>query len=318
MAKWSAETQNALLTAILGRFSEPSSTSLNPACVTESTLYRLLGELSPSVLRSGGSKAAILDWLLQVGLLSRVPVEYQDGESARRTRFYAFDTRKGVSSSPTPFEMLQAYDPDGVICYFSAIAFYALSTQTVVHHHVATLKDAAQVDASHVARTEASAARGPLRRAERNPLGTSLFAYGGVPYYQTSRLRRLIPGVKLRYIGPTAVIRITTLEQTLLDTLHRPLNCGGPSVVFEAWEQALPSLSEMRLIEHLDAMNHPQTIQRVGCILANLNYEPGPKLAAVLDNCVRKLDPADESQYRQLLPGVKYENLRMPWLCYGP
>jgi predicted transcriptional regulator of viral defense system len=32
------------------------------------------------------------------------------------------------------------------------------------------------------------------------------------------------------------MVRITTLEQTLLDTLHRPLSCGGPPIVIEAWE----------------------------------------------------------------------------------
>jgi predicted transcriptional regulator of viral defense system len=145
-----------------------------------------------------------------------------------------------------------------------------------------------------------------------------LFSYDGIPFYKTSRDKRLLPGAQLRYIGPTAVIRITNLEQTLLDTLHRPLACGGPSVVFEAWEQGLKRVDEERLAQYLLSMDHRPVVQRLGYILEDFDYKPRAKLQSVLDQYLSQLNPADSSLCQQLFPGVEYNNLRHPWLVYGP
>src|SRR5207237_3233319 len=45
----------------------------------------------------------------------------------------------------------------------------------------------------------------------------------------TRRSARLVLGVQSRDYGPRTRIRITTLEQTLLDTLSKPFHCGGRS-----------------------------------------------------------------------------------------
>lgn len=132
------------------------------------------------------------------------------------------------------------------------------------------------------------------------------------------REARLLPGTQLRYIGPRTIIRITDLEQTLLDTLHRPLTCGGPAVVFEAWDQGIERLQEDRLADYLASMEHRPTAQRLGYMLADLDYKPGDKLAAVLNRYLSQLDATDPSVYQQLFPGVKYSSLRRPWLVYGP
>ena len=50
----------------------------------------------------------------------------------------------------------------------------------------------------------------------------------------------------MRAYGPRAQIRITTLEQTLLDSLYKPFLCGGPEVVFEAWQDAVDRLDRMQ------------------------------------------------------------------------
>ncbi|MFT3882954.1 MAG: hypothetical protein QM703_25270 [Gemmatales bacterium] len=72
-----------------------------------------------------------------------------------------------------------------------------------------------------------------------NLLGEWLFTYKGLRYYKTTKENRLVPGIQTRFLNPTSIVRITSLEQTLLDTLHRPLSCGGPAVVMEAWEQGI-------------------------------------------------------------------------------
>jgi hypothetical protein len=43
----------------------------------------------------------------------------------------------------------------------------------------------------------------------------------------------------MRVVSPRTWLRITTLEQTLLDTLLQPLRCVGEAVVLEAWENGV-------------------------------------------------------------------------------
>ncbi len=154
----------------------------------------------------------------------------------------------------------------------------------------------------------------PRHRTPRNPLGTALFGYGGLPYYKTSRETRLLRGSQLRYIAPTAIIRITDLEQTLLDTLQRPLHCGGPAVVFEAWDQGIKKLPEDRLAHYLASMQHRPTAQRLGYMFTSFDYKPGDELTAVLNQYRSQLDAKDPSVYQQLFPGMRYDTLLRPWL----
>jgi predicted transcriptional regulator of viral defense system len=108
------------------------------------------------------------------------------------------------------------------------------------------------------------------------------------------------------------------MEQTLLDTLHRPLSCGGPSVVFEAWDQGLRRMNEDRLADYLVSMDNRPIAQRLGYILHDLDYEPGSKLRSAIQRYLSQLDSADSSMHVQLFPGLEYSNLRHPWLVYGP
>ena len=211
---------------------------------------------------------------------------------------------------------MQAADANGVICYFTAVAFHSLTTQPPAHHHIATLINPRSKTAAVPPKTT-EAAPGPPRK-EPDPLGEWLFTYRGLRYYQTSRERRLVPGVQTRFLGPETLVRITTLEQTLLDTLHRPLSCGGPAVVMEAWEQGIGRANEARLANHLQAMDHLPTAQRLGYVLERIGHKPGPELSGVLEGYLSQLDPDDPAAPQQLFPGVRYEHLEYPWLIYGP
>ena len=318
MPNHSPDWHEAFLAKLVKRLSVEPSPALNPQCLSELTLSEVLHDLESEGFRFPVryTKVRILAWLRETGLLAVIPVDHAQEKSTTRTRFYSFDVAKNPSSHTGPLELLQAYHSDGVICYFTAIASHSLSTQQPVHHHIA-IPHIATPTKNYVGSTVPKSTK-RLAATSRNPLGTLLFTYDGTPFYKTSREKRFLPGVQSRYIGPTAVIRITNLEQTLLDTLHRPLACGGPAVVFEAWDQGLKRMNEERLADYLVSMDHRPVAQRLGYILDDLDYKPRSRLRSVLDHYLSQLDPADSSVYQQLFPGVKYGNLSHPWLVYGP
>jgi hypothetical protein len=316
MLHHSPDWQKAFLAKLVKRLSVEPSTALNSRCLSEQTLYGVLDELEGQDFRLQHPKSRIIAWLQETGLLAVIPVT-QAKPGTRTTRFYSLDIAQSPSSHVSPLELLQACQSDGVICYFTAVAFHSLSTQQPVHHHVAIPIIPAIPTESDAKPTAPKVTRRQPARP-RNPLGTHLFNYDGVPFYKTSREKRLLPGVQSRYIGPTTVIRITNLEQTLVDALHRPLHCGGPAVVFEAWGQGLKRMNEDRLADYLTSMDYRPIAQRLGYVLDDLDYKPRPKLRSVLDQYLSQLDPADSAMHQQLFPGIEYHNLRLPWLVYGP
>jgi hypothetical protein len=213
--------------------------------------------------------------------------------------------------------------PAGVVSYFSAVAFHALTTQLVGHHHVAELQRQGPGPKSPrsadelVERPEPSATVG-----SRQPrgLGKLLFRSRGVPFYSSRRSARLVPGVQMRDHGPRAQVRITTLEQTLLDTLYKPFYCGGPEVVFEAWQEGVAArrIDEERLVAYLRAMNYPATTRRLAVMLELAGGVPGAELRRFLDDCRAAIDRGRPHARISLLPGVEYENLNEPWLVNTP
>ncbi len=314
MANTSPDWREVFLSRLTKRLSVEPSIALNPRCLSELTLRAVFDELATDG-RPLRHKRQITSWLQQIGLLASIPVDYGREKPVARTRFYSFDVARSPSSHASHLELLQAYAPEGTICYFTAIAFHALSTQPPVHHHIAIPTEGYVMSALPEVTKQRHRA---CRSTPRNPLGRTLFSYGGLPYYKTSRETRLLRGAQLRYLGPTAIIRITDLEQTLLDSLHRPLHCGGPAVVFEAWDQGIRRLHEDRMADYLAGMEHRPTAQRLGYMFADFDYKPGAELTAVLNRYLSQLDAADPDAYQQLFPGMRYTSLRKPWLVYGP
>lgn len=311
-----SERHDAFIAALTDRLSQEPSITLNPHCLSESTIYRLFDEITPKGGKPESSKSLTMAWLHEIGLLTPIVMDdYPDGPT-RGTRFYRLDLSRKARSQPSPLELLQAFDADGVICYFTAVAFHSLTTQPPAYHHIAALVNPRSRTAATSPKTT-EGTPGPPRK-EPDPLGKWLFTYRGLRYYQTSRERELVPGVQTRFLGPETLVRITTLEQTLLDTLHRPLSCGGPAVVVEAWEQGIGRANEARLASHLQAMNHLPIAQRLGYILEQIDHKPGPELSGVLQGYLLQLNPDDPAAPQQLFPGVHYEHLAHPWLVYGP
>src|SRR3989339_1455757 len=166
----SPEWCDAFLTALVNRLSVDLSTAENPRCLSRHTLNRLLNSLESDTFRLRFSHRAIYEWLLHIGLLAPIPVEYGGTKPTLRTTFFRLDISTRRDENLSPLELLQAYDAEGVICYFSAIAFHSLSSQPPVHHHIGIPSSATREQRPPTPRKSASSTP-----RESNPLGTRLF-----------------------------------------------------------------------------------------------------------------------------------------------
>ncbi len=145
------------------------------------------------------------------------------------------------------------------------------------------------------------------------PMGTLLFHQDGIPYYVSKRDHQLVPGIQTVTVSPHFMVRVTTLEQTLLDTLHRPWSCGGPTVVFEAWEQGAPRMDESRMGAYLQRVASSDLYRRVGYMLEQQAH-------AITDACLAKgIHDAKASFAAKpappipLLPHVPQQDLNRDW-----
>ncbi|MCI0465081.1 MAG: hypothetical protein L0Z62_49805 [Gemmataceae bacterium] len=301
------------------KLAAPTSAWPTVRCWIEPALDRIFKqvreELAAEGMAIGLAHRALLDWVCRLGLASAVPVE---GAS-----IYLLEIGASAAAEVDPLELLMASKPSGVVSYFSAVALHALTTQRVEHHHVAELRPQDIGPPSESLKGEGSErSEGAAAARSRTPrgFGTLLFRYQGIPFYSTRRSARLVPGVQTRSHGPRTRIRITTLEQTLLDTLYKPFHCGGPEVVFEAWQEGVASrrVDEERLVEYLRAMNYPATARRLGVMLGLVGWTPSNELRQFLEAYREALDRQSPYARISLLPGVAYQNLNEPWLVNTP
>ncbi len=273
------------------------------------------GELAEKGLRSKLTNKALLEWLARMGIAREVATE---GES-----FHVLEIGTLPGASPDPLELLMAARPKGVICYFSAVAFHSLTTHQVAHHHVAILeKSSLKKTTKEISEaTSRETVVEPGSPASTTPrLGQLLFRYEETPYYVTKRSSRLVPGVQLRVYGPRVNLRITTYEQTLIDTLYKPFHCGGPEVVFEAWQEAHRAgrVDEDWLADYFERMNYPATARRTAVMFRLIGHIPGQTLRRVLDETRKAIERESEFACISLLPGVKYKSLDEEWLVHTP
>jgi predicted transcriptional regulator of viral defense system len=167
----------------------------------------------------------------------------------------------GVDASDLePFELLAAHRPEGVVCFMSALTAHDLTTQRVVRHHVAVPKAARPHSG---AQAERSAVAPSATDRKSATLGHCLFAYRGAEYYETHRESRYLTSTQKRPLHGEFHFRVTSLDQTLIDTLDRPVACGGAAVVFEAWESAQRRINPRRMAALLGVINHPHLSRRV-------------------------------------------------------
>ena len=300
------------------RVSVASEKNLTARCWKFSTLRREIRAVSKSkheILRTTFPPAhVVIEQLKRMGWVHSIKV--QSPNDAELIDFLMLDMEAGKDEPIYPLELLQAYLPDGVVCYFSAINYYELTTQVVAHHHVARLnpprakKSLAAVDA-----TEPESAG---ESVERNPLGTEIFHFEDVGYYLNKRDVSLVPGIQFRVVSPRCWLRITTLEQTLLDALMQSVRCGGEAVALEAWETGVKQIDADRMAEHLSKIQRDDLDRRVGAVLEMIGSDfaasnLGHRLDAVRDRLLTQDVPEIP-----LLAGFEFPEVNKTWKVRTP
>jgi predicted transcriptional regulator of viral defense system len=111
-------------------------------------------------------------------------------------------------------------------------------------------------------------------------------------------------------------IRVTTVEQTLVDTLHRPMSCGGAAVVFEAWDTGADRLDHNSLATLLARVDDPRLTRRVGYMLSHRLGTLEPHLLSVLTAAQRRSPVLTDAV--SLLNGVPYTTHDARWNLLVP
>src|SRR5580658_8207142 len=293
------------------RVSAASEKNLTARCWKLSTLLREIRAITKSnqaVLRTTFPPAhVVIEQLKRMGLVHSIKV--QSPSDAELNDFLLLDMEAGKGEPIYPLELLQAYLPDGVVCYFSAISYYELTTQVVAHHHVARLSPPRAKNS--LATVDATKPAGEA--VERNPLGTEIFHFEDVGYYLNKRDASLVPGIQFRVVSPRCWLRITTLEQTLLDTLMQPVRCGGEAVALEAWETGVKQMDADRMAEHLAKIQREDLERRVGGVLEMIGADIaatslGHRLSAVRNRLASQNVPEIP-----LLNGFQFPELNQAW-----
>ncbi len=283
--------------------------------------YSLQSEISsikkanPDTLRTNfGSALKIIERLKRIGWIHSIKTQSLEKEEA--IEFLILDMETGKDQPIYPLELLQAYLPDGVICYFSAIIYHELTTQFASHHHIGRLERPKEKKSQDtILIPDSSQYSEPV---ERNPLGTIVFRFEDVDYFQNKRDVSLVPGIQLRVVTPRCWLRITTLEQTLLDALMKPACCGGEAVAFEAWETGVNQMDANRMADHLAKIQRDVLDRRVGAMLdlIGFNYKSSTlssRLAGVRDRL-----SSDDVLEIPLLAGLEFPELNTTWKVLTP
>jgi len=256
----------------------------------------------------------VIEQLKRMGWAHSIKV--QSPNDAEPIDFLLLDMEAGKGEPIYPLELLQAYLPDGVVSYFSAINYYELTTQIVAHHHVARLnpprakKSFAAVDATEPEQTGEA--------VERNPLGTEIFHFEDVGYYLNKRDVSLVPGIQFRVVSPRCWLRITTLEQTLLDALMQPVRCGGEAVVLEALETGVKQIDADRMVEHLTKIQRDDLDRRLGAVLEMLGADFTTSTLGQRLNAVRERLVIEDVPEIPLLAGFEFPERNKTWKVRTP
>jgi predicted transcriptional regulator of viral defense system len=303
------------LKAFTTRIAKPTSSLLSVRCITRQTLSGIFSEIQqelnlPSTFPSGVS---IIEHLLSMGFASRIPVEGTAG-TAPSKEFILLGIQESQDLDADPLELLQAYYQQGTVCYFSALAYFDLTTQVPVHHHIATLTD--QVTATNSERPATTV--NTKKPSTKSRLGTYLFTYEGAPFYCTKRVKSSIPGIKIRVISARTNLRITTIEQTLLDTLQYPFHCGGQEVALESWGRHIRQIEGDLLLDYLRTIRIDPLTRRVGAIFDLFGIQPTKDLDSFLKESKTRIFSQPEVPEIPLFRGINSQRINPIWKILVP
>lgn len=206
------------------------------------------------------------------------------------------------------FELLMAWNPAGVLAYASAITLHELSTQRLPIAHLVVLKEPRPPTA-----VPPPASAGRSTRSH-DPHGQLAFVRDGIRHYESTRSLPIARTQEIQ-LHELARGRVTSIAQTLLDCLRKPLPCGGVSVIFEAWETGWPRCSEKALVAVLDAWRWPDVdLRRIGWLATALQLDLPPQLAEHCERA-RKVPDAWEAP---LFAGLTFERRDEDWKLLVP
>lgn len=293
-----------ILSGFSQRLAQQAESLPSTRCMARPALIRLLSNLRDDLAIPGTraiSGDALLGILARSGLIKPIEITALSPRVSP-LRFYAI----GMDTDPQmiePAELLQTHAPDGVICYFSALQLHNLTTQPAPHHHIARSRPAAGPSPAK-----------PLTIGESAPaLGSGQFRYQGVAYYVCMRDFSILRKSQQQYLHGRSKVHVTTLEQTLVDTLHRPMNAGGPSVVFEAWEAAAERANVDTLLKILLEIRDPLLARRVGFMI---EQTLGPFADADLDAVhalAQRTLTTETGQLPSLMSSMPYKTIDARW-----
>jgi hypothetical protein len=289
-------------------------TKKNLVGVIASVLRAKTEELTSSTFFSA---AAIIQRLENIGWIQRISIEPVPGIT-KAPELYFLDMEAAEDESLDPLEILQGYRPSGVLCYFGVLCYHELTTQVSPFFHIGLLQK--QSSKPTLNPTVPPTPKTSAVPKEPNLLGTEVFRFQGTSCYTTRRNPALVPGIQTRIAGSRTLLRMTTLEQTLLDTLKYPQHCGGEEVVFEAWERGVVQWNADRLAEYLEKIDQLEFDRRVGAILETLDLKvDSAKLNARLESA-RARTAASNTEIRELplLGNFSYPNLNNHWRVLVP
>lgn len=248
----------------------------------------------------------VIHRLQEIGWLRAIVVD-SPGSSNSPPELFLLDME---AREIDPLELLQGYKPQGVLCYFGVLGHLGLTTQVAPFFHVAYIDKSPLPTARPIPKVSEKVDEA---LPNRNPLGQEVFQFEGAPCYTTKRNIALTPGIQTRIIGPRTMLRMTTMEQALLDVLGYPLHCGGESVVFEAWERGAAQWNPDRLADYLIKINRTEIDRRVGAMTDVLQIKiDSKKLQERLDDVRTQLRKSQDEEV-PLLPGFIYPNLNPIW-----
>jgi predicted transcriptional regulator of viral defense system len=305
----------SFLRNLANKISEPTSNQLTSRCWSLKSLTTMIQEIRTSGFPSNFPRTReILKHLINIGWAYRIDVEPPSAAITSAAEFYLLDIGAAHGITVDPLELLQASRPSGVICYLSALTYHSLTTQFPTHHHIAVIYKAAPAHKAYDNQTSVVEDK-PTASIKKSSLGNHLFTYEGVPFYQIKRSASRLIGVQTRILGPRTNLRITNIEQTLLDTLHMPKYCGGPPIVFESWEEGISNLDDDLLEDYLKKIDSHLILRRVGAMFDLLGFTPSRSIASILENVLKKNSMASAIP---MLPGYDFPVINNKWKVMTP
>lgn len=301
---------DAFLKELSDKIAIPTLKQPTVRCWTRTSLTKIINDIKnrTNLPSTFPNTLEILNRLINSGWAYRIEVGVPSEKTTPSKEFYLLDISPD-SGSVDPLEVLQAYKPEGIICYLSALTYHSLTTQLASYHHIAVLSKPSE--ASPKSRNNNHS----KMLIKKKSLGEMVFTYQDIPCYLIKRSPSVLVGVQTRILGPRTHLRMTTFEQTLIDTLHKPLYCGGSPIVFEAWEEGISRFDEELLNDYLIRINSHLISRRIGAMFDLLGYVPSDELKKTIEKTSKS---CNQMTTISLLPGLEFSSFNSEWRGMTP